>query len=79
MLDPQKTPISKVMSKDVLAIPASTTLRDATAADAARIMVDEGIHRVLVMDGKKILGIVTALDLVPLLADRAPSRARSRS
>jgi CBS domain-containing protein len=47
---------------------------DATAGETARVLVEGGIHRVLVMDGRKIRGIVTALDLARVLA--RPMRAR---
>jgi CBS domain-containing protein len=43
---------------------------EARAADATAIMLHEGIHRVLVMDGPHLLGIVSASDIV------APRRVR---
>ena len=42
---------------------------DAPVEDAARLIADEGVHRVLVMDGDELVGIVTATDIVRLVAD----------
>lgn len=38
--------------------------------DICRLMVEERIHRVLVLDGEKLLGLLTTLDIVRLLAER---------
>lgn len=42
---------------------------DAPVAEAARQMVEHGIHRVLVVDEGRPVGIVTTLDLARLIAD----------
>jgi len=42
---------------------------DATAADMARMMAAERIHRVLVLDGGRCAGIVTSLDLLRHFGD----------
>jgi CBS domain-containing protein len=44
----------------------------ATAADAMRVMAEEGIHHVIVMDEKSIRGIVSSLDLVRFVARSLP-------
>lgn len=62
--------VSDWMSTDVKALPPG-----ATVGDAARLMTDEGIHRVLILDGKAIRGIVSTLDLVALIAAE-PERTR---
>jgi CBS domain-containing protein len=61
------------MTRDPKSVPP-----DATVADAARLMADEGIHRVLIMEGPKLAGIVSSLDLVELIA-RAGERAGGRA
>ncbi len=48
----------------------------ATAGDAARMMADEGIHHVVVMDEKSIRGIVSSLDLVRFLVRALPPAQR---
>ena len=44
----------------------------ATAGDAARVMAEEGIHHVVVMDETRVRGIVSSLDLVRLMARALP-------
>jgi len=40
---------------------------DATAAEIARVMRAQRIHRVLVVDGKELLGVITTFDLLAAL------------
>jgi len=40
-----------------------------TVADAAKVMQRRGIHRLLVLDGEKLEGIVTTMDVARALAD----------
>jgi CBS domain-containing protein len=49
----------------------------ATAGDAARLMADEAIHHVVVMDERSIRGVVSSLDLVRLLARALPPAHRT--
>jgi predicted transcriptional regulator len=42
----------------------------ASVAEAARIMVDQHIHRLLVTQGKEPVGIVTSLDLLKMVAEQ---------
>ncbi|HET8712348.1 MAG TPA: CBS domain-containing protein [Gemmatimonadales bacterium] len=55
--------VSEVMSPNVHAVQA-----DATLAEAAAYMVDHRIHRVLVVDGARLLGIVSASDFLRAIA-----------
>lgn len=57
--------VSEVMTR----APLSTLPADASADAAADLMRRKGIHRVLVTDGEKLLGIVSALDIVKAAAD----------
>jgi CBS domain-containing protein len=41
---------------------------DQTVAEAARVMRDAGIHRLLVVDGKRLAGIVTTMDIANAVA-----------
>jgi CBS domain-containing protein len=45
-----------------------TVRPEASVESLCRLMLREGIHRVLVMSGKKLLGIVASLDIVALVA-----------
>jgi CBS domain-containing protein len=50
--------VEEVMNTDIFALKP-----DATVRQAAKLMGEKGIHRVLVMKGKTLLGIVSAFDI----------------
>jgi CBS domain-containing protein len=45
---------------------------EATVEDAARTMLDNGVHRLLVLSDGFLEGVVTARDLLRVLAERSP-------
>jgi CBS domain-containing protein len=51
------------MSRDIQSVTPETTI-----ARAARKMVEEGIHRLVVLEGKTMRGILTTFDLVRIFA-----------
>jgi CBS domain-containing protein len=55
--------VADVMSPFVLSIESTASLRS-----AARLMVDENVHRLLVMDGGRLVGIITTMDLLRAFA-----------
>lgn len=55
--------VADVMSPYVLAIAP-----DASLADAARVMVNDDVHRLLVLEGEKLVGIVSSMDILRALA-----------
>lgn len=55
--------VAEVMTERVIALPPDTDL-----ATAAGTMARRGIHRVLVMEGARLLGIATASDFVRAVA-----------
>jgi predicted transcriptional regulator len=57
--------VSELMTRT----PLATLGADATAEAAAELMRTKGIHRVLVTDGAKLVGIVSALDIATAAAD----------
>ena len=57
--------VSEAMSRRVAALTPDASVR--TAAD---VMQRSGVHRVLVMDGAKLAGIVSALDIANAVAQR---------
>jgi CBS domain-containing protein len=64
-------PGSGLVVRDIMT-PATFTVRpDATLREAARFLVRGGIHRALVLDGKQLVGIVSAFDIVRALAQDA--------
>lgn len=56
--------VAEVMTRSVQVLPPS-----ATVVDAARRMRRAGVHRVLVMNGDRLVGIVSALDIARALGD----------
>lgn len=55
--------------RDIM-MPARFSVRPTTTiAGLARYLVDAGVHRALVMDEDRLLGIVTAFDVLRLIAD----------
>lgn len=57
--------VSEAMSRSVIAIPPTTTLRS-----AAEAMESSGAHRVLVVEGGQLVGIVTTMDVTRAFAQR---------
>ncbi len=66
-----KLKVERVMTKDVI-----TVTPDTLVEDAARILVDNNIGGVPVLDGEKLVGIVTESDLFRLLIDLFGTRTR---
>lgn len=61
--------------RDVMSAPVACVAADATVADAAEIMAARHVRRVPVMNGAKVLGIVTLDDLILEHAVDAPTLA----
>ena len=51
--------VADIMSPFVLSIDAGASL-----VEAATLMLAENVHRLLVMDGRKLVGIITTTDLL---------------
>lgn len=57
--------VGEVMSADLVSV-----LPDATVREVAELMVEQHVHRVLVLDKKGLLrGLISALDVVQVVAD----------
>jgi len=63
-VDLSTTPVSRLMSRELL-----TVERDAPVALAARRMRERRVHRLLVVHGGALVGIVSSLDLLGLVAE----------
>ncbi len=63
-VDTSATPVHAVMSQNVVSVD-----REASVGEAARLMRDRRIHRLLVTDRSVLVGIVSSLDLLAVLAD----------
>jgi CBS domain-containing protein len=57
--------VAEAMTPSVWALQSDTTVRD-----AARVMLDNRIHRVLVVDAGRLIGIVSSSDIVRAVADK---------
>ena len=64
-----KLKIKEIMSKDVI-----TVTRDAPLEEAARIMVDNHVSGLPVMDGNKVVGIITETDIFKTLIEMMGAR-----
>ncbi|HEX9891915.1 MAG TPA: CBS domain-containing protein [Actinomycetota bacterium] len=60
---PMDTPVSEVMAKDLITVSPGTSLREAAA-----IMTDKWIRHLPVLEGGKLMGIVSQRDLAGVLA-----------
>jgi CBS domain-containing protein len=60
---PLDTPVSEVMSKDLITVEPGTSLRE-----AARIMTERWIRHLPVLEGGRLVGIVSQRDLAGVLA-----------
>ena len=56
--------VEEIMTRDVVEV-----ARNAAWSDVARVMVDGGVHRVVVVDGGKLEGVITSLDLLRAAVD----------
>ncbi len=60
LLDPEMS-VEDIMTRDI-----TTVTPDTDVSDVARLMIDSHMHRVLVLDGEGMVGIITAFDLLKL-------------
>lgn len=61
--------LSKVKASDIMITKVVTIGPDDDLADAARQMVERRFHRLPVLDGAKLVGIVSAFDFMKLYAE----------
>jgi CBS domain-containing protein len=62
---PSGIKVGEVMSRPAVTVMLSTTLRE-----AARTMIDERVHRVVVIDERqRPIGVLSAMDFVKLYAE----------
>ncbi len=66
--------IEKLLVRDVMAENPITVPFDEPISRIARRLIDDRVHRFPVTDGGMLVGIVTATDLVRLIADRRLKR-----
>ncbi len=60
--DPSKTSLREIMSSPPITISPKATVRD-----AARMMIEKGVRRLVVVENDKLVGIVSIRDITRLL------------
>jgi len=60
--------VSDVMSTDVVSVEA-----DAPVSEVARALRENRVHRVMVLDRKRVCGVISTFDLVALLEEDQPA------
>ena len=59
--------VSNVMTTEVVSVSP-----DASASDVARTLCEQRVHRVMVMDGERLAGLISTFDLVGRLIQEEP-------
>jgi CBS domain-containing protein len=62
--------MTKLLVRDVMTPAPGRVTPDTSVEEAAQLMSREGFHRVPVVEGKRLMGIVTAMDFVRLVGQR---------
>ena len=71
--DPESLEVMRTMTAgELMSTPVDTIEADSPASEAARRMREEAIHRLLVTDGGKPVGVVSISDFIANLATAAP-------
>ena len=68
--DTQKALIKTIRIKEIMTEKVFTISPDATVKDAARIMLDKKIGCLPVLEGKKLIGIITESDILRYVVER---------
>jgi CBS domain-containing protein len=70
----EESMLKQVAVKEAMSSEIFTIRPDATAGQAARMMIERKVGCLPVVDGGKLVGIVTETDFVKLVADGGPGR-----
>ena len=63
----QKSQIKEVLVEDIMSSNPTFTSKDATIADVAKIMIETGYNGLPVVEGDKVVGIITQTDILRLI------------
>ena len=69
MESPDWTEVAEIMTPAIIEVK-----KDTPASELARIMRHKHIHRIFITQGKELLGVVTAMDLLKLI-EKVPDRS----
>jgi CBS domain-containing protein len=76
---PQWDLLGERVVSDVMSTVLCSIRPDADVADAAHYLIRAGVHRLLVLDGSRLLGVVTATDVVRAVASGLPVTPGART
>ena len=65
-VEERAVPVRDVMTPVIHQVPVT-----ASVAEAARIMVEQHIHRLVVTQGKEPVGIITSMDVLKMIAEQS--------
>jgi CBS domain-containing protein len=65
----QRAFLEGIAVKEVMTAPVITIAPHATVQEAARVMMEKKIGCLLVLEGPKLVGIVTETDMLKLIAE----------
>jgi CBS domain-containing protein len=63
IVEPRMDPAT-VWAKDIMSSPLTTIDENAAVEEAAKIMVEKKINRIPVMNGRKLVGLISSTDIV---------------
>ena len=63
----QKSQIKEVLVEDIMSSNPTVTTKDATISEVAKVMMDTGYNGLPVVEGDKIVGIITQTDILRLI------------
>lgn len=66
--------LSKITVEEVMTTEVTTITKDTPIEEAARVMADNGVSGLPVMDGEKVVGIITETDLFRILLELMGAR-----
>ena len=69
--EPGERYVDRLTVRDVMTPVIHQVPVAASVAQAARIMVDQHIHRLVVTQGKQPVGIITSMDVLKMVADQS--------
>ncbi len=63
----QKSQIKEVLVEDIMSSNPTVTTKDATISEVAKVMMDTGYNGLPVVEGDKVVGIITQTDILRLI------------
>jgi len=61
---------SSIFVKDIMTRNVLTVKKDTPVTDIVSIMLKKKIHRVVVVEDEKVVGLISSMDILPLIAGR---------